>query len=563
MKEWIQHIDGQDIKEAYDNIHLQYKTAKEIDNKILTRLREKTYEFENKKQKPVLRRFLIAAAVLIMLLIPAIFLIDNFRPSGMLRLVQIEQHVVFKENNCVISPVPGDVIKKGYEITTGTESSCIMQYKNKTTITLDQESGITIATFNKSKIILAMDSGEMLLNENINKRTRIEVQTPNALIYAIGTRYSVEYNKARKETIIKTFEGIVFIVTIFNKEFTLKAGEEITIKNNEVADKKEITLYDKNLLKEWHIKPMYFNTRVKDPVIGFDIYKEFIAAVTERSIVCFTHEEILWEYVFDNPCITAAPTLYNRKVYIPTARSILVYSLSPGVREGKIDLIDNMRTGHTIIPYKNKLYITLASGIYVYDIASGIMSDSPAIPVIEPALPVFYKNNIYITSYITNNMEAYDLTGCRLWSLALTTGSSCSPFFIENFIFIATNNGIFYKISLEGNIVNHITLNKRITAIKQGKKQTIFLQTDEQMLFAINYTTLTIEETLYNVNAVIINNKNIITGKTNGTINITGMYTGLKSIITLPGSQPFSFICWENIIFTGLKNGSIMKFEYK
>lgn len=562
MKEWIKNVAGQDIKEAYDNIDLQYKTTMDLDEIILEKIRKKDYRVDKQKNTyVVVKKLLIAAAIVFVIFIPVIYLYNTFLHPHRLVLTETLHDVTIKSDHMNLFLSPGTHLKQGYELITGEKSACTLQYAQKSTIAMHEKAEMNIIEFSKNRILLDLASGEIYIKEKQNKGATIHIKTPLATIYAIGTEYSVNHSVNDVKTIVKVFEGIVHIETIPRKEeMIVNAGEEVIIRQDAAPVKRVIRPFKE---QEWQINTVYAHSSVKKAVTGFDKSGEMIIAGTEQSLVCFTGDKILWEHITENTYFISKPVIDNNKVYIPSAKSILCFNLFTGIKESNIEIRDTLKSGHNMIQYKDNLYITFASGIYMYNKKTGLINPDPLIPVIDATLPAFYADNIYITSYITNSLDAYNLSGEKVWSVQLNDKSNCSPVVENNVLLSGTKAGTLYKLTLDGMIDKSIQLEESIISIVHGNNRIFFVIASGRKFYGINRHTFDIEMVYYNVNTGMIYNNMVIMGMEDGTIKIVDIESKKEIGLALPYSEVSAFIGYEDSIYAGLKNGDVLKLEHK
>ena len=551
MKEWVKNLTGEEMAEIYSWKHLWEDTTKEFDEKIFKMIDESQYK--RKEKKPAVKRLLLVAILITVFIVPGLFITNNLQNSNQLLLAKTVNHVTFTMHNETVQLKQGDRIKKDTRIQTMEDSACNIQYAEKATLKIYEGSEIAVTENNKSLISFMLDAGKIYISENINKDTRIAIFTQNAYIYATGTLYSVEYKKAEDITIIKTFEGTVHIVTIpGGKVFDLKAGEEIIINQEQVLTNQSGRLTGE---KEWSIKTVYFNPNAKEPIIGFDVFKDFITATTKHSVICFAREENYWE---DNikDIIISPPVIFNERVYISTKDTIFCYGLYSETRERDIKPNEKMGVGQRMIEYDNNLYIIFPSGIYLFDNIHQEIETTPFIYVIEATLPVFFNNRIYITSSISRNVEAYDITGELLWSISLNDSCSHSPVLIDDYLYIASKKNTLYKVTLSGRIVSQKQIEGTIESVISDK-QFLYVNTRRNRLFKVDHQTLYGAGFYDNIETPFSHNNMLLLGEKDGSIRIITIDT--KKELKLRNSFVTVFANHETDYYAGLNNGYIMR----
>ncbi|MBN2534123.1 MAG: PQQ-binding-like beta-propeller repeat protein [Spirochaetales bacterium] len=556
MKEWIKNLTGEEIAEIHNWKHLWEKTqtTEEFDQKIFKMIDD--YENKRKKKKPILKKFILAAAIFFtFIIIPLFLILYNSKEKNYLFLKKTENNVFFTIQNKITPLNIGDRIKENITIHTEIASICTIQYKKNVSINIYEKSELKVIENKKENISFTLNEGEILINENNHKEMQISFYTENAFIYAVNTEYSVKYEKFDNRTTVKVFEGTVHIETVHERKvIDLKAGEEAIIKGNQLLCKQPDDFKEKK--KEWIIRTIYFNPDIKEAITGFDAFEDYIIAVTRHSIVCFTKDEIQWEHTVKNTIITP-PTIYNKKVYIPAIDAILCFNLYTGGREPDITTRETMKPGNRILQYNKELYFIFPSGIYLFDNNNQVINKEPFIYIIDAATPVFYNNQIFSTSYLTKNAEAYDLTGKLLWTIPLNDKSSCSPVIVNDFIYTGTNNYTLYKINLAGNIEKQKQLKETIQVIIPGNEQFFYITTGKNSLFTINNQTLNIEKVYDNIKTAFFHNNTLFMGKGDNTIIIIENNT--KKEITLINSFVTAFMYHENGYYAGLYNGYILQ----
>lgn len=549
MKDWIKNLTSEDIKAALLYKPTQPEDVPEMFNRVVTRVSAGIHEQigKKKRRKALVIRIMLAAAVLLVILLPGILLFNTFYNPHKLFLSECIHNVIIEGN----TTVPGYQLKENYSIKTGKESSCTIAYRKKSTMELFENTDTVIAEFSKDRIMLYLSMGKLLISENKNKGAQVHVKTPNTVIYALGTKYFVEYT-GNKETYIKVFEGSVHIEKIPQAEtIILNAGEEIIINHNKQGEKDIVRVQ-----KEWRVKTVYFDK--KEPVIGFTTNGEATIAVTGHSVVCFSEDYNLWQHIADKVTIIAAPVIFKEKVYIPCKKTVLVYSLQDGTQKPDVPIFDLININQKIIAYQDNLYITCTTGVYIYNEETGL-NTNPVNKEVEIVSPAIAENKMYVASPVLNFFKAFDLSGNELWAIPLDGKSSCSPVVFNNVVFAGT--GTLYKISKEGAVIGQAATGGTIMSILPMDEEKIFVHTKENRLYKINYRSFKKEEVFEDVTSAIVYNNTLITGKMDNTINIIDERN--KHTLAIPQAQVSSFITKGDIIYAGLTNGTIVKLEYK
>ncbi|MBN2531796.1 MAG: PQQ-binding-like beta-propeller repeat protein [Spirochaetales bacterium] len=508
-------------------------------------------------------KLFITAAIVFTVFIPVIYFYNTFLHPHTLVLKKLSHDVTIRSKRLTLLLAPGDYLKEGYEFKTGERSTCTIQYTQKSTVAMDEKTEMNIAEFSKSRILFGLDNGEIHIKENKNKGAIIHVNTPIASLYTMGTDYFVKHQVNEMVTIVKVVEGLVHIETIPRKhEIMVKAGEEVIIRKDKVPLIKEVR---PDIEEEWYILPIYTQSPVKSAIIDFDKdiivagTEQSLIAGTEQSLVCFTRDKIIWEYIPEKVNFLSKPIIYNNHVYIPTLRNLLCFNLSTGIKESSIEMRDTIRSGHHLILYKHDLYIIFASGIYVFDQKTDTINTEPLIPVIDATLPVFHTDIIFITSYITNEIRACDLSGKTIWSFELNDKSNCSPVVADTIILTGTKQGTLYRITIEGVIEKTIQLRESIISIIYGNSRVFFIMAGGGKLYEINLHTFEIEKVYYHVNTAIVYDNNVVMGMTDGRIKIIGLQIKKEFEIMLPYSEASAFIGYDKSVYVGLQNGCILK----
>jgi hypothetical protein len=267
------------------------------------------------------------------------------------------------------------------------------------------------------------------------------------------------------------------------------------------------------------------------------------------------------------------------------------YDLFTGIKKSEIRLGEQLKPNYTVSIYNNTCYITYSSGVYKYNINTGSTGSEPLIPVIDATMPLFsdntpymynrksatadttpYMNNrksaaadtmICVTSQTTNFIEAFDISGNSKWIALLDAESICSPVVSNNSIFAGTTKGTLYRISLEGVIENQRSLGIKILALLINKNGHIFIHTDNNTLIHMNPHTFEIKRIYSNVTTALVVDNMVITGSPEERLTINDLNTKSETIIQLPYSYCTSLGYMNGIIFTGMKNGFIIKVEKK
>ncbi|MBN2443728.1 MAG: FecR domain-containing protein, partial [Spirochaetales bacterium] len=350
MKDWIKHLDDNEITRILGYKNLKREVPAWVDELIINRMKEK--QRQETKKSPYAIRSLFAAAILILLVIPVFFIINNFQNNEQLILVRMSNDVTFQQNENIILLQPGDSPDKNSSIITGVDSDCILHYSDKITITIHEKAEVKISENNKKRITFHLAVGEITIKEEKVKGLRIGVKTPVASIYAIGTYYSVTHNVKKEETKIKTYDGTLHIETIpAGEKIILQQGREVIIKKDELPGIHEILLSDKDYEVKWTVRPLYSNPKIREPITGFAVFDNKIIASTNYSIVCMTHGELLWERFPERRLFNAKPVVYNQTVYIPTPDSIVSFDLQTGIPKPEIRVKEGLKPGHTITTY--------------------------------------------------------------------------------------------------------------------------------------------------------------------------------------------------------------------
>jgi len=564
MKDWIKKIDGQDISDAYDNIDIQYKTESELDKKILAKIREKNYwEVTGNRRSLLLRRFLLAAAIFVIVLVPLTYIYNTFFNLHKIVLTHVSAGVDIKKNNVSVLLSPGSVLNKKCGITTGTNSSCSFRYAHKSFVTINEQTEMTIEDFTQVRILLRIFNGKIDVKENDKKGADIYVKIPSANIYAIGTEFSVYYSKAYERTIITVKDGIVQVEIIGRKEnIEVNAGEELILIRNEVPVKGEIGTIS-GYGREWSKKIIVPQSSGQESIIGFYNSGKYLVAVTEQSLLCLLQDVVLWQYNPDQSSFFSLPGIYHDRIYVSSRDSLYCFDLKTGIIIHQTRHRDTMKPGHMLVQYKNIGYLVFASGIYLYDWNTGSISPDPLIPVIDAAIPAFYDKEIYITSYVMKNLSAYSISGEIIWSIQFSDNSSCSPVIVNHSILSGTKNGKLYKTAFEGRIENEINIGDSILSILHDIGNAVFIHTVNNKLYEVNSQSMKITTVYNNVKKGLVSNNTLFLGMPDNSIKIINLVTEEENILELPHSAVNSLAGTKNAVYAGLEDGSIIKLENK
>lgn len=108
----------------------------------------------------------------------------------------------------------GDVLCEGDELFAGFDSRAVVKSDNNTTITVQANTQIRIATLAERRFDIRLERGEVHTVVKTTGPTRPDVRiiTPTATASVRGTEFDVRYDETTKETNVRVLEGRVEVV---------------------------------------------------------------------------------------------------------------------------------------------------------------------------------------------------------------------------------------------------------------------------------------------------------------------------------------------------------------
>ncbi|MBN2536015.1 MAG: FecR domain-containing protein [Spirochaetales bacterium] len=185
-------------------------------------------------------------------------------------------------------------------------------------------------------------------------------------------------------------------------------------------------------------------------VLGFGVSGAYAVAVFRSSLTGFQNGKQTWNLVYnkENVLFMSLPVITRDKVYITYSHNLLIIDLFTGTEIKRMDLPG---TGYIYkaVLYKDKLYIPCSQGIYILDPVTDTLNDRVFSSFIGPREPVFYRDNGYLSSYLSGDIACHTLDGKRTWLCKTENQSFCIPVVMKESIVTGDMSGNLLKISLE------------------------------------------------------------------------------------------------------------------
>lgn len=564
-KDWIKKLKPSDIRDAYTKY--SYKTpADHVDESIIQKIDDNPVwdrmRHEDDEKAPSSRfmhrnRVLLAAAAFVILLCAAVItLLISRHPYAYLMLSRVSGTVSFSKDGVPVSLSAEDPIEEKLRITTDQNAAAWFGYGDKTVMEVYGTSEILVATLSADFIMIDLSEGKIKVDENTKiPGAATRIRTPDAVVYAKGTVYTVEYDRMR--TMILSLEGTVVVEARFKarESFILKEGEELILEGESVIrhDVEE---------KEWDVTEVY---RTGEDIIGFDAGTNRLVALTEHSLLCFDENGVLvWmtDLSKDTPA-KSVPAIVGNEIFISSLYSLLVFDLLTGKYKKTVDLVETVAFNFRLTPYRGTLYIPVSAGLFLYDLLTGSL-DARYLPFPGATSPLFINDTMIVASYFTKTVAAYDLDGKSRWSRDIGERSYCPPALVDDRIIAGSYLGGIYRFSRTGEIMETMKAAGDIRYIT-GKDGILFASSQKNICYMIDADAFTIEREITEATSFsYISGCYCLVGSKKGRIFVYDMCTKEEGEITLQYDQDVvSLHSLGTSFYAGLAQGAIVKLDVR
>ncbi|MBN1698562.1 MAG: FecR domain-containing protein [Spirochaetales bacterium] len=313
-------------------------------------------------------------------------------------------------------------------------------------------------------------------------------------------------------------------------------------------------------------------------VLGFAASSGRIIAVCGDRLVCFDgNGDVAWERIFERKeriVFESTGRIYRGNLYIPTYYKLLVVDIASGsYRESEAPGI--IGDGIGMGAKGGLLYMPYPDGMYVFDMNAGTASPEALFVFQNPLTPLLTEKGICLSSFIAPEIALFSYSGEPIRRGKLPAPCVCPPVEAAGYIIAGDNGGTVTKSTSDLEKTADVQLETGIASLAVWRDEYIYAVTVNGKLYRIRFNgmteagKITIDKIpdpgIYLYKRPVLIENDILIGTDGGEIAVVDCVDmtvrGMKKISGDPASCPV--FLWDDYCYTGTKNGTIFRIEYK